>query len=72
MKLKKNEIYKLKIDSITNLGFGVARTEGGVVFVSDTVAGDIIECKIIKVGTSFSVGRIEKIIERSALWAPTA
>ena len=69
MKLKKNDIYTVKIESITNLGFGVARIGGSVVFISDTVMGDVIECRIIKVGASYSVGKIEKIITRSAEFA---
>ena len=65
MKLKKNDIHTVKIESLTNLGFGVARICGGVVFISDAVMGDVIECRIIKVGTSYSVGKIERIISRS-------
>ncbi len=66
MKLKKNDIHTAKIESLTNLGFGVARIMGNVVFVSDAVMGDVIECRIIKVGTSYSVGKIEKVISRSS------
>ncbi len=65
MKLKKNDIHRVKIESLTNLGFGVARIEGGVVFISDTVVGDVIDCRIIKVGGGFSVGRVERVISRS-------
>ena len=65
MKLKKNDIHTVKIESLTNLGFGVARIGGNVVFISDAVTGDVIECRIIKVGASYSVGKIEKIITRS-------
>ena len=71
MKLKKNDIHTVKIENITNLGFGVARIGGSVVFVADTVPGDVIECKIIKVGASFCVGRAERIISRSELFCGT-
>ena len=65
MKLKKNEVYTVEIESLTNLGFGVCRISGCVVFVSGAVAGDVVECRIIKVGTSYSVGKIERVISRS-------
>ena len=65
--LKKNQIITLEITSITNLGFGVGRADGVVVFVSGTVPEDIVEVKIIKVASSFAVGRVEKFIKKSAL-----
>ena len=65
--LKKNDVIKLRIDSITNLGFGVGRHEGLVVFVSDTVTGDEAEVKIIKITPSYAVGRVEKMTRLSPL-----
>ncbi|MBE6645992.1 MAG: 23S rRNA (uracil(1939)-C(5))-methyltransferase RlmD [Ruminococcaceae bacterium] len=61
--LKKNDIINLKIESITNLGFGVGRHEGLVIFVSDAVTGDEAEVKIIKLTPSYAVGRVEKFIK---------
>ena len=65
--LKKNQIITLEITSITNLGFGVGRADGVVVFVSGAVPEDTVEVKIIKVASSFAVGRVEKFIKKSAL-----
>ena len=62
---KKNQIITLDIDDITDLGFGVGRSEGAVVFVADTVPGDRIEARIIKVNASYLVAKTEKIISRS-------
>lgn len=64
---KKNDTVTLKIEDITDLGFGVGRLFGVVVFVADTVPGDVIEAKIIKVNNSYLVARCEKILEHSAL-----
>ena len=64
--LKKNQTLTLEITSITNLGFGVGREDGIVVFVSGAVLGDVAEVKIIKVASSYAVGRVEKFIKRSA------
>ena len=65
MKLKKNDVLTVKIEDITNLGFGVARHGGEVIFVSDTVPGDTAQIKIIKTASSFSVARCERLIEKS-------
>lgn len=65
MKLKKNDIITAEIVDITNLGFGVAKVDGAVVFVAGTVPGDKAKIKIIKVGSSYSVGRAEEFITLS-------
>lgn len=67
MKLKKNDIFVSEIIDITNLGFGVAKPDGAVVFVSGTVPGDVAKIKVIKVGSSYSVGRVEELITPSPL-----
>lgn len=66
MKLKKNDVITTEIIDITNLGFGVAKVDGAVIFVSDTVPGDIAKIKIIKLGSSFSVGRLEELVTPSS------
>lgn len=65
MKLKKNDILKLEITDITNLGFGVGKHEGAVIFISGTVPGDVVRAKIIKASSSYFVGRVEKYISKS-------
>lgn len=65
MKLKKNDVFTSEIIDITNLGFGVAKTDGQVVFISGTVPGDVVKIKIIKAGGSYSVGRAEEFISYS-------
>ena len=62
MKLKKNQILDVDIIDITNLGFGVAKTDGEVIFISDTVPGDRVTAKIIKVASNYAVGKVEKQI----------
>ena len=47
MAFKKNQCVTVEINDITDLGFGVGRVDGAVVFVSDTVPGDICEVKLI-------------------------
>ena len=64
-KLKKNDILTLEISDITNLGFGVARSLGEVIFVSDTVPGDRVLAKIIKTAPSYAVARVEDYLSLS-------
>ncbi len=65
--IRKNDVVKLKIEDMTNLGFGVGRHEGQVVFVSDAVIGDELDARIIKVNKSYAVGRVEKFTAKSPM-----
>ena len=63
--LKKNDCFNLEIYDITNLGFGVGKKDGQIIFVSGAVPGDVISAKVIKVTKSYSVARCEKFIKLS-------
>ena len=63
--VKKNDLIRIKINGITNLGFGVGRYEGMVIFSSDTVPGDEAVCRIIKVTPSYAIARCEELITPS-------
>ncbi len=62
---RKNQIIEISIDDITDLGFGVGRKDGIVVFVGDTVPGDTVSAVIIKVNSSYLVARVREYITRS-------
>ncbi|MBQ8407655.1 MAG: 23S rRNA (uracil(1939)-C(5))-methyltransferase RlmD [Clostridia bacterium] len=63
MNIKKNDIIELEITDLNNLGCGVGKTDDGVVvFVKGAVTGDRVTAKIIKVSSSFLVGKLEKIL----------
>lgn len=66
MSFKKNDVLTVDICDITDLGFGVAKSGGAVIFVSDTVPGDKAEIKIIKAAPSYYVARCERLISRSS------
>ena len=65
MAFKKNQCVTVEINDLTDLGFGVGRIDGAVIFVSDTVPGDVCEVKIIKVNKTYLVGRVEKYVKKS-------
>ena len=52
----------MEITDINNLGFGVGRHEGKVVFVAGAVSGDRVAAKIIKVNKSWCVGKLTEIL----------
>ena len=62
---RKNDVLTLDITEVNNLGCGVAKVDGMVVFVKGAVSGDRVEAKVIKVAKSFLVCRLEKILEAS-------
>ena len=66
MKLKKNQILDVEIIDITNLGFGVAKVGGEVIFISDTIPGDKAKIKIIKVASNYAIGKVEELTSLSA------
>ncbi|MDD4773635.1 MAG: 23S rRNA (uracil(1939)-C(5))-methyltransferase RlmD [Eubacteriales bacterium] len=60
--IKKNDIYTVEITDMTNLGAGVARVGGRVIFVNGGVDGDTLVIKIIKVARDYCVARCERIV----------
>ncbi|MBO5883399.1 MAG: 23S rRNA (uracil(1939)-C(5))-methyltransferase RlmD [Clostridia bacterium] len=63
--MKKGDRFLLDITDINNLGCGVGRHEGIVVFVKGAVTDDRIETEIIKVTKNYLVGRLLKLISPS-------
>lgn len=60
-----NEIIELRIEKFSNLGYGIAKHEGIVVFVENACPEDIVECRITKVTKNYANAKIEKIITPS-------
>ena len=72
MSLKKNDIVKLNIFSLSSEGSGVARTDEGIaVFVPDSAVGDELNVKILKVQKNYAFGKVEEIITPSPDRIPT-
>ena len=62
--MNKNDVITLTVTDLNNLGCGVGRIEGDgrVVFVRGAVTGDVIRAKLIKIGKSFCVGKLEELL----------
>ncbi len=63
--MTKDQIIELEITDLNNLGNGVGRYDGQVVFVRGAVSGDKVRAKVIKINKSFAVARLVDIIEPS-------
>lgn len=63
--LQKNELYDATIEEVNNLGYGVCRMDGQVVFVAQGVTGDRVRAHIIKVAKTYAVARIAEILSPS-------
>lgn len=63
--MSKGKCLLLEITDVNNLGCGVGRHEGRVVFVKGAVTGDTVRASVIKENKSFLVGRLEEIVTPS-------
>lgn len=63
--VEKNKTYQGEISDLTHEGLGVAKLEHYPIFIEGALIGETIEFKTIKVGKSFGVGRLTKIIDAS-------
>jgi len=61
----KNETYQGEIVDLTHEGLGVAKIDHYPLFIEGALIGETIEFKVIKVGKSFGVGKLTKIIDQS-------
>lgn len=62
---KKNEIIEAVIDGLGNDGEGIAHIGGFPFFIKDTVPGDRVKAKVMKVKKNLGFARLEEIIEGS-------
>ena len=62
---KKNELIILEITDLTEEGQGVGKKDGLVFFVKDSVMGDVVEARILKVKKNYAYAKVEKLIKPS-------
>ena len=60
--IKKDAVIELDITDINNLGNGVGRIDGRVIFVPGAVSGDRVRARVIKINKSFAVARLEAVL----------
>ena len=63
--MKTDDIVQLKIEDLSSEGLGIGHYEGMAVFVKDTVIGDEITAKIMKMKKTYAFGRLMEILASS-------
>ena len=63
--IAQGELLELDIEDLNHQGEGVGRFNGCVVFVPDTVIGDRILVRILRLRKQYSEGQVEKLLVSS-------
>ncbi len=65
MDWKKNDVFQVKIEDLTDAGEGIGKTDGFTWFIKDAVIGDTVEAKAMKVKKSYGFARLLQVLEPS-------
>ena len=68
--VKKSEEVKLQIEKLAYGGKGISRINDYVIFVNNTLPGDLVRAKIIKRKKNYATARLLEIIDSSKLRRP--
>lgn len=63
--MHENDIITLNIEKFSNLGYGIAKVDGYVIFVEGACPGDIVSAKITKANKNFANAKTIEVIEPS-------
>ncbi|WEV44673.1 23S rRNA (uracil(1939)-C(5))-methyltransferase RlmD [Streptococcaceae bacterium ESL0687] len=64
--LVKNDIIETEVIDLTHEGSGVVKIDGYPFFVENTLPGEKIKMRVLKVGKKFGFGRVEEYLTKSA------
>ena len=62
---KKNDRFTVTIEDLSEDGSGIGKTDGYIWFIKDTVIGDMVEAKAMKMKKSYGFARLERVIAPS-------
>ena len=62
---QQGQLLEITIADLSNTGDGVGRWEGRVIFVPDTVPGDRILVRLLRVKPQFAYGKLHELLEAS-------
>ena len=61
--MKKNDIIRVTVTSVTIQGYGIAKDESGLtVFISNAAMGDVLDVRVLKVKKTYAYAKIENIV----------
>ena len=63
--MKKNDLIQVTITDFSSDGLGIGRCEGIAFFIKDTVIGDTVSARIMKMKKNYGYARLEKVLEPS-------
>ena len=53
MDWKKNDVFQVRIEDMSDTGEGIGKTDGFIWFVKDAVIGDVVEARVMKTKKSY-------------------
>lgn len=64
--LKKNQLLHVRVEDLNNLGFGVAKAGGEVLFIKGAVDGDEVTARVILANKTYAVAKTEALLVSSS------
>ena len=65
MEWKKNDVFQVQIEDMSDTGEGIGKVDGFTWFIKDAVIGDVVEAKVMKTKKSYGFARLMQVIEPS-------
>ena len=65
MDWKKNDVFQVQIEDMSDTGEGIGKTDGFTWFVKDAVIGDVVEARVMKTKKSYGFARLMQVLEPS-------
>jgi 23S rRNA (uracil1939-C5)-methyltransferase len=62
---QQGQLVEVSITDLNDTGEGVGRLEGRVIFVPDTVTGDRVLVRLLRVKSNFATGKLHQLLESS-------
>ena len=65
MEIRKNDCFTVTIEDLSEDGSGIGKLDGYIWFIKDTVIGDVVEAKAMKMKKSYGFARLVRILAPS-------
>lgn len=62
---QQGQLVEVMITDLNDTGEGVGRLDGRVIFVSDTVTGDRVLVRLVRVKSNYAIGKLHQLLEPS-------
>ena len=63
--MKKDDLLQVQIEDIGSDGQGIGKVDGMTLFVKDTIIGDLVEAKVMKMKKTYGFARLMKVLQPS-------